>query len=219
MTRNLSITLGLLLVLALGFGVFAVVRAATGDTGSAAAERVPEELLVREDSHYLEKNEDAKVTVVEFLDFECPACGQQYPVMEEIKEKYEGEIDFVIRYFPLPGHVNAEASAAAAEAAARQDAFPEMYSKLFETQQEWAGASEPTPQVFVGYAEELGLDVERFTQDMQDPKLLERIKADIPDGTEAGVSGTPTIFVNGLPMSSMPSEKELSRVIDEELES
>ncbi|GAA1107157.1 DsbA family protein [Nocardiopsis composta] len=219
MTRNLSITLGLLLVLALGFGVFAVVRAATGDSGPSAAERVPQEVLVRENSHYLDRNEGAKVTVVEFLDFECPACAQQYPVMEDIREKYEGEIDFVIRYFPLPGHVNAEASAAAAEAAARQDAFEEMYAKLFETQQEWGGAGEPTPQVFVGYAEELGLDVDQFTEDMQDPELLERIKADIPDGSKAGVQGTPTIFVNGLPMSSVPSEKELSDVIDKELES
>ncbi|WP_017539672.1 MULTISPECIES: DsbA family protein [Nocardiopsis] len=217
MTRNLSITLGLLLVLALAFGVFAVVRSVTGG-GPAEAERVSAETLVREDSHYLDEVEGADVTIVEFLDFECPACGQMYPVMEDVREEYDGQVNFVVRYFPLPGHVNAEASAAAAEAASRQDAFEEMYQKLFETQEEWSGASEPTPEVFVDYAEEIGLDREQFLEDMNDPAILERVNADIPDGTEAGVEGTPTIFVNGRLMSSMPTEKQLSDVIDEELE-
>ncbi|MDA2804696.1 DsbA family protein [Nocardiopsis suaedae] len=217
MSRNLSITFGLLLVLALAFGIFAIVRSVNGG-GPAEAERVSAETLVNDDSHYLDQPEGAEVTVVEFLDFECPACAQQYPVMEDIREKYEGDINFVVRYFPLPGHVNAEASAAAAEAAARQDSFEEMYQKLFETQDEWSGAAEPTPEVFVDYAEEIGLDRDQFVEDMQDPAILERVNADLPDGQEAGVQGTPTIFVNGRLMSSMPSEKQLSDIIDEELE-
>lgn len=217
MSRNLSITFGLLLVLALAFGVFAIVRSVNGG-GPAEAERVSAEILVRDDSHHLDEVEGADVTVVEFLDFECPACGEMYPVMEDVREKYEGDVDFVVRYFPLPGHVNAEASAAAAEAAARQDSFEEMYMKLFETQEEWSGASEPTPEVFVDYAEEIGLDRDQFVEDMNDPSILERVNADLPDGQEAGVQGTPTIYVNGRLMSSMPSEKQLSSVIDEELE-
>ena len=216
MTRNLSITLGLLLVLALGFGVFSIVRSATGG-GEGEQQRVSQELLVSEDSHYLERNEDAAVTVVEYLDFECPACGAQYPVMEEMRDTYGDQINFVVRYFPLDGHVNARTTAAAAEAAARQDSFEEMYAKLFETQQEWSGASEPTPDVF-GDAEALGLDVEQFTEDMESEEVQQRVQADMDDGMQAGVQGTPSIYVNGLPTSSQPTAKQLGDLIEKEMD-
>ncbi|RCV49029.1 DsbA family protein [Marinitenerispora sediminis] len=224
MTRNLAITLVLIIgsVVALGLFAYSVDRApappgGTDAAGSPSPTVAPEELLIREDSHYLSRAEDSDVTVVEFLDFECEACRAQFPVMERIREEYDGRINFVIRYFPLPGHTNSEPAAAAVEAAAEQDALEEMYMRMYETQAEWGESREPQADVFVGFAEDLGLDVERFTATMEDPATLERVRADFEDGVELGVQGTPTIYVNGRQTESMPSYRVLTDMIDREL--
>ncbi len=80
--------------------------------------------------------------VVEFLDFECEVCGAVYPVMEELREEYDGEVTFAVRYFPLPGHFNSGNAAVAVEAAAQQGAFEAMYQRMFETQSEWGEGRE-----------------------------------------------------------------------------
>lgn len=145
MTQNSVITLALLLTGAL-LVVGAIVytnadgrpsgSGSTSGTSSESSAPAPEELLVREDSRYLSRTERADVTVVEFLDFECEACRAQFPVMEKIRKDYEGRIDFVIRYFPLPGHANSRPATYAVEAAAEQDALEDMYIKMYETQAE-----------------------------------------------------------------------------------
>ena len=82
---------------------------------------------VRTDSHVLDDGGAGAVTVVEFLDFECEACAAFYPIVEDLREQYDGEITYVVRYFPLPGHINSTQAALAAEAAAEQDRFEDMY--------------------------------------------------------------------------------------------
>ncbi|GAA3763129.1 protein-disulfide isomerase [Spinactinospora alkalitolerans] len=224
MTRNLAITLVLLIgaVVSLGIFAYSVDRGAAAPEGASNAAAppsapAPEELLVRESSHYLSRAENSEVTVVEFLDFECEACRAQFPVMEKLRADYEGRINFVIRYFPLPGHTNSETAATAVEAAAEQGALEEMYVKMYETQAEWGESQESKAEVFVGFAEELGLDIERFRATMEDPATLERVRADFDDGVELGIQGTPTIFVNGRQTESMPSYEALSSMIDTEL--
>ncbi|MFC7327901.1 DsbA family protein [Marinactinospora rubrisoli] len=228
MTRNLAITLVLIIgsVVALGIFAYSVDRAPAPPGSSEAADSpspsiAPEELLVRENSHYLSRAEgaaeDADVTVVEFLDFECEACRAQFPVMERLREEYDGRINFVIRYFPLPGHTNSEPAAAAVEAAAQQGALEEMYIRMYETQAEWGESQDSQTDVFVGFADDLGLDVEEFTATMEDPATLERVRADFEDGVALGVQGTPTIYVNGRQTDSMPSYRVLSDMIDREL--
>ncbi|WP_017613102.1 DsbA family protein [Nocardiopsis salina] len=225
MSKNLAITLGLILVAVVGLGLLAGLgqpgqspdgteQATTPEGGPAA----PEETLVREDSRYLDQHDDATVTVVEFLDFECEACRAQYPVIERIREEYERQIDVVVRYFPMPGHTNSAPAAAAVEAAAQQGALEEMYQRMFETQAEWGESQEDRSDVFVGFAEDLGLDMDEFTETMESEETLERVQADFDDGVELGVQGTPTIYVDGQQTTTMPDYETLSTMIDEGLE-
>lgn len=152
---------------------------------------------VRNDTHVLDDAGGDAVTVVEFLDFECEACGAYYPVVEELRVKYEGQINYAVRYFPLPGHLNSENSAVAAEAASRQGRFEDMYNRLFETQSQWGESQQSQADLFRSYAEDLGLDMAAYDQAVADPATLERVRSDLDDGRVLGVDRTPTFFVDG----------------------
>ncbi len=138
----------------------------------------------------------AKVTVVEFADFQCPACGAFHPEMKKILSDYNGKIYFVYRHFPLPMHKNARAAAQAAEAAAAQGKFWLMYDQLFDTQSQWEELDNPQA-TFIGFAKALKLNTEKFTNDLEQSSSTSIIQKGIEDGNKAGVNATPTIFVNG----------------------
>ncbi|KOX16296.1 thioredoxin domain-containing protein [Nocardiopsis sp. NRRL B-16309] len=232
MSKNLGITLGLIMVAVIGAGLLMALDGRDGATGSPSAPTAPAgqdptaapapptapaELLVRENSRYLDRVEESPVTVVEFLDFECEACRAQFPVMERIREDYDGRINMVVRYFPLPGHTNSEPAAAAVEAAAQQGALEEMYVRMYETQAEWGESRESRAEVFVGFAEDLDLDTGEFVRTMESAETRERVASDFEDGVALGVQGTPTIFVNGHLAPSMPDYEVLASMIDAEL--
>ena len=153
--------------------------------------------VVRESSHVLDDGGPDAVTVVEFLDFECEACGAFYPIVEDLRETYAGQITYVVRYFPLPGHFNSKNAAIAAEAAAQQDRFEDMYHRLFETQAEWGEAQESRADLFRGFAEELGLDMAAYDAAVADPATTERVELDFNEGRALGVDSTPTFFLDG----------------------
>lgn len=153
--------------------------------------------LVLEDSHYLDQVGENAPTLVEFLDFECEACASIYPTMEEIRAEYDGQINYVIRYFPLPGHKNSMTSALAVEAAAQQGQFEAMYQKMFETQMSWGEKQDSQAHVFRGYAEELGLDMAKFDRAVTDPATQARVEKDFAAGQAIGIQGTPTMFLEG----------------------
>jgi Na+/H+ antiporter NhaA len=135
---------------------------------------------------------DAPVTVLEYGDFECPYCGQAEPVVRELLREH-GDIDYAWRHLPLNDvHPNAQRAAEAAEAAAEQGAFWEMHDLLLE-RQDALGYRD-----LVGYARELGLDVERFQKDLRSRTGAGRIAQDVDSADLSGVSGTPTFFINGL---------------------
>lgn len=157
--------------------------------------------VVRESSHVLDDGGEGAVTVVEFLDFECEACGAFYPVVEELREKYAGKITYVIRYFPLQGHFNSKNAAFAAEAAAQQGRLDDMYQRLFETQAEWGEAQESRADLFRGFAAELGLDLAAFDESVASPLTAERVELDFNEGRQLGVNSTPTFFVDGEPVT------------------
>ncbi|MCW2736504.1 thioredoxin domain-containing protein [Nocardioides sp.] len=172
-------------------------------TMSAVGEEEPppptaqgESQLVREDSHVLGEEGDSEVTFVEFLDFECEACRAAYPAIEQLREDYAGQVTFVARYFPMPGHFNAERAARAVEAAAQQGKFEDMYHRMYETQEQWGEQQMPLDDLFRSYAEDLGLDMDAYDAVYADPVTAARIKKDQDDGIALGVQGTPTFFVN-----------------------
>lgn len=184
---------------------------ATSSSQLTAAEVMDK--IVREDSRSVGSGE---VQVVEFGDYQCPACAQVNPTVEQLKEEYEGRITFIYRHFPLGGHANAFAAAEAAEAAGSQDKFWEMHRMLFESQMQWAGLTEPT-DTFVSYAEQLNLDVDQFKKELEDRTHREKVRSGQSDGYAVGVTGTPTFFINGERQNSFEYDA-LKSAIEAELE-
>jgi protein-disulfide isomerase len=133
----------------------------------------------------------AKVTVVEFSDFQCPFCSRAVPAVKELEQAFGKEVRVVWKHLPLGFHPNAMPAALAAEAAREQGKFWEMHDKLFANQQALSEAS------YDQYAAELKLDLPRFKAARQAPETRKRVEADLAAATAAGVSGTPTFVVNG----------------------
>ncbi|ABP52658.1 DsbA family protein [Salinispora tropica] len=214
MTRNTRLTLAAVVALILVMvGVLAMNRRDAIPSAKTTGGAVEPAVLVREDSHRLTSAPDGRVTLVEFLDFECGPCAAAYPTVKEILADYEGQITFVVRYFPISSHPNAELAARAAESAANQDRFAEMYQLLFENQNAWSRQDEPQTEVFLGYARTLGLDIDRFQRDLDDPATAARVAKDRTDGEAVGVQGTPTFFLNGEPLSDLRKD-DLTTMID-----
>lgn len=220
MTKNLKATLTVVAVVAAVLvAALLFVRPATTDvaprasTAGAGASIVPADVLVREDSHRLTTAVDGRVTFVEFLDFECEACRAAFPAVEQLRAEYGDRVTFVVRYFPIPSHANAENAAVAVEAAAQQGRFEEMYQRMFETQTEWGEKQESQADVFRGFAADLGLDLTAFDAAVADPATLDRVLRDRTDGEAAGVGGTPTFFLNGAPLRP-ESIDDLRRELD-----
>ena len=137
--------------------------------------------------------EDAPVTLVEYGDFECPACGAAYPNVEAVRQKMGARLRFVFRHFPLTQmHPHALHAAEAAEAAGAQDRFWQMHGTLFEHQDALEDED------LAGYAKAVHLDVKRFTSELASEAHVKRIRADIGSGVRSGVNGTPTFFINGV---------------------
>ncbi|BBZ07725.1 MULTISPECIES: DsbA family protein [Mycolicibacterium] len=153
--------------------------------------------LVRDNSRRLTTVPNSDVAFVEFLDFECEACRAAFPMVEQLRAEYGDRVNFVIRYFPIQSHFNAERAARAVEAAAQQDKFEPMYKKMYETQSEWGEQQTPADSRFRGFAAELGLDMAAFDAAYNDPATLDRVNVDVADGKALGVKGTPTFFIDG----------------------
>ncbi|WP_299932670.1 thioredoxin domain-containing protein [uncultured Nocardioides sp.] len=187
-------------------------QTAAADVSAATADGA----IVREDSRILGEEGSSDVTFVEFLDFECEACGAAYPIVEDLRAKYAGEVTFVIRYFPLPGHFNAGRAARAVESAARQGELDAMYSKMYETQKEWGEAQEPKDDLFRSFAEEIGLDMDQYDADYASQEVDERISRDVADGESLGVTGTPTFYVDG-ELFQPKTVEDFSAALDEAL--
>lgn len=140
--------------------------------------------------------ESATVTLIEYSDFQCPACAAFYPVVAEVLSAHGDAIHFEYKHFPLPMHPYAQQAAVAAEAAGQQGKFFEFHDKLFENQSVWSNSATPNTH-FVNYAEELGLDVELFKKHLNASLLKEQVRAQMQEGRERNVTGTPTFFLNG----------------------
>ena len=141
---------------------------------------------------------NGKTVLMEFSDYQCPACKAYYPLVEQLVKDEGDNITFVYRNFPLPQHGNAMTSARAAEAAGRQGKFWEMHNKIFENQDAWAEKnSSDAAVIFQDYAKNLGLDLTRFNADYNDKTIQVKILNDYKSGVNLNVQGTPTFFVNG----------------------
>lgn len=164
--------------------------------------------------HVTGATESASLTIVEFSDFQCPACASVAPALKAILAQYPEQAELVYRHFPLRSiHPNAVPAAKASEAAAAQGAFWEMHDALFQRQQEWSNESNPRA-LFLGYAEDLGLNLEQFEQTYDAAETEEAVFADLRVAEQLGLNSTPTLFLNGKKVSL----NELNQAISVELQ-
>ena len=159
-------------------------------------------------------NPASKVTIVEFGDYQCPACGAAHPIVKKVLEDNKGKVYFVFRNYPLANiHTNARTAAYFAEAASEQGKFWEMHDKLYENQKSWESLSDPK-ETFLGYSKGLGLNLDKLNADLE--KVPGRVDTDFSDGNRLQVDATPTFFVNGIKHSGAYSLPEFQKVIDDE---
>lgn len=179
-------------------------------------QKVDNKLLVESDSERI-GSPDAQITLVEFGDYECPACGAYHPFIKQLLTDFAGRLNFVFRNFPLAQHANAKISSYAAEAAARQGKFEVMHNKLYESQGDWANSTD-AKSVFIGYATDLGLDAAKFTADMDSTAVKQKIDRDIADGTTLKINATPTFYLNGVKIGLPGSYEELKKIVQAEID-
>ncbi len=148
---------------------------------------------VEADRDHIQGRVDAPVTLVQYGDYECPYCGAAYPIIKDVQARMGERLRFVFRNFPIStSHPHAEQAAEAAEAAAAQGRFWEMHDLLYEHQRHLGDQDLRT------YAEELGLDLDRFDKEMAEHVHADRIHEDFMGGVRSGVNGTPTFYINGV---------------------
>lgn len=197
--KNPWVVVGLITVILFGGAIW---------YSSSAAEKNNEGVVVTEN---VKGNTEATVTLVEFSDFQCPACASFQPVMDEVMKAYGDNLRFEYKHFPLPIHPYAQQAAVAAEAAAQQGKFFEYHDLLFKNQQNWSTAVAPGA-LFVQYAEELGLDVQTFRRHQKSSILRDKVRADLTEARELGLTGTPTFYLNGERMEIATFEEFISQI-------
>jgi protein-disulfide isomerase len=147
---------------------------------------------------------DAPLQLVEYGDYECPFCGMAHPVVQEVERVLSDQLCFAFRHFPIVGaHPHALRAAEAAEAAGAQDRFWAMHNRLFEHQDLL------DDEMLVFHAVQIGLDRERFIEDLESQRFLARVREDLSSGARSGVNGTPTFFVNGQRYEGVPEARSL----------
>ncbi len=155
---------------------------------------------------------NAKVTIVEWSDFQCPFCNRVGPTLEQIEKEYGDSVRIAFKHLPLDIHPEARGAHAAAEAAHRQGKFWAMHDRIFANQRDLR------VETLEGYAKEIGLDLDRYRKDVASADVRKAIEADLEQAQKLGVTGTPAFFINGRNLSGAQPFPNFKRVIDEALE-
>ena len=160
----------------------------------------------------------AAVRIEEFADYQCASCAQVNPVINEIKSAYGSRIHFVFRNFPLPIHAKAYEAAVAAEAAGMQNRFWDMQAQLLSNQQTWSN-SPSHKEIWKGYAQKIGLDVNKWENDMLGIAAKNRVDEDMKRAKAIGVNSTPSLYINDVlvPYTEINDAQKLKGIIDAEL--
>lgn len=154
-------------------------------------------------SEHVKGNPDSKIILIEYGDYQCSACATQYPITKAVYEEYSDEIQLVFRNYPISNiHPNAKIAAAAAEAAGLQDKFWEMHDILYENQSDWDSTlGNDRIDSLADLANKINLDVDEFKSDISDSSVLAKIKFDQAVAEKAGITGTPSFYLNGEPVN------------------
>jgi len=191
MSRESKILIGILGVVVVGLvGLFIL-----ANDGSSSTSNVDKSKLVRSSAPHIGTG---AVQVVEFGDFQCPACAKAQSAVKQIETDFNGKITLYWRNYLIPGHANSPAAANAAMEAAAEGKFWPMHDQLYAGQTDWAELSANNAlDKFAGYATALGLDAAKVRQAAANLSYKALIDQDVKDGNDLGLQGTPTFFVNG----------------------
>ncbi len=160
----------------------------------------------------------AQVSLVEYSDFQCPACAAYHPIVNQLLAEFEGKLKLAYRFFPLSQtHKNAMISAQAGYAAFKQNKFEDMYNMLFDTQNDWANENNAKDK-FIEYATQIELDIEKFKADMESDEAKKAIQDDLSEGTKAGVNSTPTFFLNNKKIVTPRTYEDFKKLIQDEID-
>ena len=172
------------------------------------------------DSDWTLGNENADIVLIEYSDFQCPACVSYHSILGEIIEEFENHIFFVYRHFPLDMiHQNADLASQAAESAGKQGKFWEMYSLLFENQSDWDFKShEEAENIFAGYAEELGINVKTFLEDLYSDEVKQKVDLDRESAISGEINYTPAFILNGELISNPRNLEDFRNLIKNKIE-
>lgn len=162
---------------------------------------------------YVRGEKNAPVTIIEYSDFQCPACGAYAPMMLDLLSKNPKTVRIVYRHFPLDQHVHAREASYAAEAAGLQGKFFEYHDTLFENQKDWEGEKNVT-KLFRTYAQELKLDLKKFDADNASASIKDLVENSHASALNFGVDSTPTFFVNGVKIQNPRSIADFQKEID-----
>lgn len=161
--------------------------------------------------------EDAKVTIVEFSEYQCPFCKRYVDeAYQQIMKNYGDKIRYIFRDYPLPFHNHAQITAEAARCAGEQEKYWPYHDLLFDKQTEWS-TLENSKETLIGYAAKLGLNQEQFRTCLESSKYAQTVKDDVALGKKMGVSGTPSFFINGKQLVGAQPFEVFKAVIEEEL--
>jgi protein-disulfide isomerase len=186
-------------------------QAAAAPPPAAAAPAAAEHVDIAPGDAPIRGAKNAKVTIVEFSDFQCPFCGRVVPTIRQVEDTYKGKVRLAFKHQPLPFHNNAQTAAEAAMAANEQGKFWEMHDKMFANQ---TALDRPSLEK---YAEELHLNMARFKAALDSGKFKDRVQKDSAEGTKIGANGTPTFFINGNKVEGAQPFESFKTVIDAEL--
>jgi len=164
-------------------------------------------------SDHVTGSASAPVTIVEYGDFECPACGAYFPLVERFMKEASTTARLVFRHFPLPQHANAMIAAEASEAASLQGKFWDMYRLIYEHQNDWSNLPD-AHNVLDGYANQIGLDMVKFKADIDSSAVKDAIANDQAEGVKIGIDSTPTFFVNGKAITNPQSYEAFKSLIE-----
>ena len=200
LTNESKLFLGIIAISVVIIGIASIVLTKPTPTFTNA------ELLPKE--AYAKGNPNAKVVLVEFSDFQCPACLAAKPTVDALFTKHKDKMIFSYRHFPLDQHPFSHKAAQAAEAAGVQGKFWEMYDVMFANQEKFSDT------IFTDLAKQIGLDMTKFEADMKSGTLTNRVTSDQADGTKFGVNSTPSFYLNGKKLE-LSSCDDLTKAVDE----
>ena len=220
--------LGVLVIISVLTGGFGFGGASSGSAQQIIPTQIPQgnnpaaatnsEAELKEDGDPAIGEKSAPVVIYEFSDYQCPFCkrafDQTYPEIQKLIN--EGKVRYVIKDYPLPFHEQAPSAAISANCAGQQDKYWEMHDKLFQTQDTWFGNAGAV-DMFKGFAQELNLDEKKFETCVADPKMAQEVQDDLAEGSAAGVSGTPSFYINGQQLVGAQPWAAFKQLIDKEL--